>query len=518
MRQRFWGWGLVLTGTAIAACSSSTEEGPLASRGSPLVGTDTPLPPPVVTATTGGGRPLSVRPPLTADEVRLAESLLSRRSALVAALRKPVTGEVTPTGDGNYFFYDDPGARPPNGLGAPVVAPRTMTLGRFASYRGAIRDAQRRLTIDNRIAALQGLKEIGSLPLDFTLPSPAALRELGSDRLDSLIKQIVASQPDIPPPPVDPPLPPIHQMKDEIGAVAGSPETDARCGFPTIPWFAHAKIPLKVDVSLMRAQGNRGTCVAFAMMGAAEARYHAKHGDWINLSEQSFYARAKHVWTDQDYGDGLDEGMCLEHMLDDHEPWNPYDDRRFPLIPEADWQYNPSQSRTDVNGHYHHSCEGYSPLEPQALDTDCSNTTHQRELYSDGTYADSERFDTKTMLKWYHALDPSDDDDRKLAQHYLRKHIPIVLGMDVTNRFKHPTPTGRVTVADDDPSVGGHAMMIVGYMNNDELGGTTIPGLGGGYWVIRNSWGCGYAQAGYALVEYEYVAQHGTSMNALSVD
>ena len=60
-----------------------------------------------------------------------------------------------------------------------------------------------------------------------------------------------------------------------------------------------------------------------------------------------------------------------------------------------------------------------------------------------------------------------------------------------------------------DPSIGGHAMIMVGYQDD-----TAVPG--GGYFIVRNSWGEGWASdsdlaPGYARLPYKYIADNGRS-------
>jgi hypothetical protein len=65
--------------------------------------------------------------------------------------------------------------------------------------------------------------------------------------------------------------------------------------------------------------------------------------------------------------------------------------------------------------------------------------------------------------------------------------------------------TGRITMRlGNEPSVGGHAMCVVGYQDD-------AASPGGGFFLLRNSWGTGWAYdspfgAGYGTIPYAYIA------------
>lgn len=59
--------------------------------------------------------------------------------------------------------------------------------------------------------------------------------------------------------------------------------------------------------------------------------------------------------------------------------------------------------------------------------------------------------------------------------------------------------TGIIDVTNGASIAGGHAMLIVGYVR------TTDPSHGGGYFIIKNSWGTNKGQAGYVYLTYDYI-------------
>jgi hypothetical protein len=73
---------------------------------------------------------------------------------------------------------------------------------------------------------------------------------------------------------------------------------------------------------------------------------------------------------------------------------------------------------------------------------------------------------------------------------------------------------GIIDVTSGAPIVGGHAMVIVGYNRN---GDTSI---GGGYFILKNSWGSGKGQNGYVYLSYDYIrtyAKYGFYITGVSI-
>ncbi len=77
--------------------------------------------------------------------------------------------------------------------------------------------------------------------------------------------------------------------------------------------------------------------------------------------------------------------------------------------------------------------------------------------------------------------------------------------------------TGDITMpVPNEISVGGHAMCFVGYEDKNN------PGLGGGRFILRNSWGANWAAnssygvAGYGSIPYAYIAKLGSEAYSIS--
>jgi C1A family cysteine protease len=81
---------------------------------------------------------------------------------------------------------------------------------------------------------------------------------------------------------------------------------------------------------------------------------------------------------------------------------------------------------------------------------------------------------------------------------------------DPTGNAQRLFATGRIVLpTSSDTLLGGHAMCIVGYQDD-----TSIPALGGGRFIVRNSHGPEFGALsafgpGYGTIPYSYVAAYG---------
>jgi C1A family cysteine protease len=64
---------------------------------------------------------------------------------------------------------------------------------------------------------------------------------------------------------------------------------------------------------------------------------------------------------------------------------------------------------------------------------------------------------------------------------------------------------GIVDVAGQQVVRGQHAVLLVGYV-------TRAKNL---YFIIKNSWGTGWGDAGFGYISYDYVSRHATAAHAL---
>lgn len=98
----------------------------------------------------------------------------------------------------------------------------------------------------------------------------------------------------------------------------------------------------------------------------------------------------------------------------------------------------------------------------------------------------------KNLVKGYARIDQSVE----AFEQCLAIGFPIVFGMALYESFESElvAHTGVVLLPQTtEKSLGGHAMLIVGYLHNDRL------------WIVRNSWGPGWGKNGYCFIPYSYL-------------
>ena len=63
--------------------------------------------------------------------------------------------------------------------------------------------------------------------------------------------------------------------------------------------------------------------------------------------------------------------------------------------------------------------------------------------------------------------------------------------------------------------LGGHAVLVTGYVDNTKLPAGIAAGSGGGYLIIKNSWGTGSGDGGYFYVPYDYIKTYATGLTVI---
>jgi C1A family cysteine protease len=212
-----------------------------------------------------------------------------------------------------------------------------------------------------------------------------------------------------------------------------------------------------------RDQGERGTCVAHATAALLDCLYLTQRSAHLNFSPQFIYWSAKQV---DDHPDT--EGTWLATAVP--TTVKPGD------CTETSWPYNPNPNPANVS---------QGPPPKAAIE-------------------EADRYRTATHVELY-ARSPV------AIRQEIRNHFPVAISIPVYQNWENnpatkatglipmPLPRSRL--------VGGHAVCVVGYQLDDQF-------TGGGAFIVRNSWGPGWAplspvQAGYGIIPFEYVERYG---------
>jgi C1A family cysteine protease len=220
-------------------------------------------------------------------------------------------------------------------------------------------------------------------------------------------------------------------------------------------------IPLMLPI---QSQGDRGTCVAFAVTAMLE--YHrAVSAQSVKLSEQFLYDETKKLDSDSRCG-----------------TWVAYAMKALAKIGQCEHQYWP-----------------YNPNAP------CNNN---------GVQPPNARQSAKNFRIKGRLLPAKDVGVIKSA---LAENSNVALSVSVYDSWYFSSEvirTGRIAKIGNESADSAHCMCVVGYQDTDDSDG------GGGYFIVRNSWGhawgheCVYGP-GYGTIPYQYVAEEGLEAAAL---
>lgn len=298
--------------------------------------------------------------------------------------------------------------------------------------------------------------------------------------------------------------------------------------FAGTKWF-----PLKNFVSPVKDQGSRGTCWAFTAIGALESRERVQNNNPADLSEQFLVNKVKEDWDSDDDVEGYWSTRAVDLAADKNQV----------LPAETTWTYNFSSKRAKVeSGNFGGACDPYGQ---GAGGGTCSESSHQsREVcttavfefcaYRRVSYTGPGVASSRSALLWSTGERFDLNRYRLLLSQgvVLMASTPIYVGLSEAPRMSN-SPIGTRGVVSDfaiayraadgslqPGSSGGHAMQVVGFLSNAELGppGSPATVAGGGYFVIKNSWGCNAGDAGYYYIPADYVQYRFSSLSVLNFE
>jgi hypothetical protein len=314
----------------------------------------------------------------------------------------------------------------------------------------------------------------------------------------------------------------------EEGYLDGSDRTASGCHTPAATGINHnLNYPLKYFTTSVKEQGARGTCVAFAINAALETALARDEGKYVNLSEQDLYFHATGEWfpAPYAYADGLSDFDTAKRLKSWYgvplEKWAPYN---------PSWQRVGDPEECNDAGQpacqykYTHSCDGYA--------NHCSNTNHQgwwqcvpKDTWTlcgfTPPFAGPSRIVPTAVTQLWNFDDV--EGSISLGLIALTLGTPLIVGVATTASFdvnNEGFDGYLLDSPDNDPkNYGGHALEIVGYIDDTQLpAGAPKAGNygGGGYFIVKNSWGTCYGDQGYVYIPYGWLKRRADSMVAIA--
>ena len=99
--------------------------------------------------------------------------------------------------------------------------------------------------------------------------------------------------------------------------------------------------------------------------------------------------------------------------------------------------------------------------------------------------------------------------------------IPLVISYGVTPSFDakaERVTNGLVSYVGGEHSRGGHASTVIGFVDNARLPMGMPAGSGGGYFIVKNSWGKCAGDGGYVHLPYDFVMTYAYSLSTVGVN
>lgn len=308
---------------------------------------------------------------------------------------------------------------------------------------------------------------------------------------------------------------PIGDCSAETGWEPGGADTEnsARCAtadYAGLGLMKNLDWLLKDDLTCVKDQANRGTCVAHTVAANVETMIRVQGGAPENLAEQDLYFWAK---TQTSLTDRYVDGLVPDEVYD------ALDAQDFRIQYERIWNYNQSPLRSApppaANNQFAGSCDlaNYSGemCTEYAFQAQEALIGPLNYLYLSPTRAatgwQTQRWTSLPDLG-YAGLPDFQIDTAIL---FLEGEYPVHLSFVVPPSFRNPDANGYVQHNPGDiivPLKGSHSALAVGFVANADLPAGAPPDPDGrGYVIVKNSWGTGTADCGFFYVSTEFLRQ-----------
>lgn len=243
--------------------------------------------------------------------------------------------------------------------------------------------------------------------------------------------------------------------RSSAGKAAGGGKSAAAIATAAAPGLA-ASVDLRTYFSPIEDQGQLGSCTANAAVGMVEYYERRAFGKHLDASRLFVYKTTRNL-----LGWKGDTGAYIRSAVGALV--------LFGAPPERYWPYNVSQFDTEPSPFCYAFAANFKAIKYLRLDTP-------------GVAG-------QTLLD-------------KIKQ-YLAAGLPCEFGFPVYEEFMHPPANARVAYpAAHSKNYGGHAIVAAGYDDNLSIGSGDKGAL-----LIRNSWGTGWGDHGYAWLSHKYVTQ-----------
>lgn len=294
--------------------------------------------------------------------------------------------------------------------------------------------------------------------------------------------------------------PTLSACQAEIGYQDGTDQDPPTCTtFSNNGIMRLIDFPLRNDLTCVKNQGRRKTCVAFSTTAALETSISVQHGIKVNLSEQHAYWYGK---THLAYEDRNTDGMNLLNYVE-HLGTHDYEFKQ-----ERVWDYNPSRDCDDYSGG---TCSSRVHQGEEVLTTDPVLGINIYFYPDPNPNAGAYRVDSSVEID-------TNQQGLEFAKILLHSKIPLVAGFGVTDNFRNPDADGYINYVPGQPADGGHAVELVGWVDNANLPQFAPNGAGGGYFVAKNSWGDTSGDCGYYYLPASYLLDYGTGLALIQSD
>jgi hypothetical protein len=262
------------------------------------------------------------------------------------------------------------------------------------------------------------------------------------------------------------------------------------------------KLAQNQKLTSIKNQRSRGTCTSFAIAAVAESEKIRNGYSASNFSEQSVYAWTKYTASNNSGADGINTLKGIKELKKD----------KFKFGYETIWPYNQSHEREDFNGTtYPFSCTDY------LTGRHCSGRSSQLRNVGGtwyGHFASSGAYiNSYSSLKSFWK--------NKTMNRLKALTRPAIISMTVDRIFANSANESdgylRINRDHGDFDKGGHAMMYVGYILNQNLPDGAPDANGGGYVVVKNSWGLNRHDCGFYYLDHDYVKERITGLVTIDI-